>query len=1118
MADKLLRRLANVAIALALIVGLFTVGQTGLVTVANAESPTVKYAVSIYGISVDILKDGIAGLTFGPALGGDYRNSFHSHTPSGTTISGNTHRCVHNDDWLTIIEWNHNDPYVYEQCIAEGCTHSVELKQNGTTSILNDRYTQECTGDGPNVLYTELMTYDANNVGPYKMNLEYAPVYAPNGSGGYTYGGWGASHVRAMLNGADSLTNTSTYWHSVTGVEARNSSYYPEFSASMYTSQNNLFMTFPEELRGAIGARQVKYDPIINNFSASNNKSTYDKLWLVSPNEVSTTVNNDRYNHPLEGTVYEKFNGKLLAGYSNNASENTYTVVSSDGKTTDIHTRSIYLYTYEYLAAIDGSTGDFVGSANYPYGIGACFTLDRKYDPTSNVKRSSDDESRWEKISDDTWIYRFKVIDASNYRYFWENNYAGYQTDHTKANPGAIINKSGTVYNESQKVAPVSYGRVIVSKTVSDESTIPFVFHITITDEDGNSVMGVKTYSDTLFQNGKATFTLRNGESKEFILPDGYHYSITEDESAGYTSSVSSGNDSGVIDQTEDKTVTFLNQADELETESVTLKKKVTGNVINPDDEYEFYVSFEGLKALTTYAASDGTIFTADKSGSATTTITLKNGESVKFEKLPVGSKYQFLEKGGDFSATYEITDANGLNSFIQQKGTNATENKDLATAVEIVDQGEDITVEFTNEFNVTTDLLITKQVLNPPASGDDTQFEFTLNLSGMTPGMSVNSDIGRITADEDGNAEKVFYMNDGKAIVIQDLPVGVSYEVTESANAYKASYSITDGDTDDGVASSAGVALGTGMKELKQGDSTTVAFTNDVERSKLTITKTVVYGESDDLNTLFELNIRLRNDGKSEESHGQPISGEFPYEITHSDGTPSSGTLIFDRVGLSTVEMKHGDVVTINQLRVGSFYVVDEPNESDDFHGTSAEGYVLRDGTSKAEIINSVLRKASVTVSKTVTGNLGNREKDFTFTVHIEDPYERSVNGLYLYHGTQGGISVTDGELHVDGNGDGTIELRHGDSITFDVYVGAEVTITEDDYSSEGYSVTYRNNGITVSKTESQNKIAATNKNGTTIPTGILPATGGAMLLVIGIAGLFALTMAQKREKRMRT
>ena len=127
-------------------------------------------------------------------------------------------------------------------------------------------------------------------------------------------------------------------------------------------------------------------------------------------------------------------------------------------------------------------------------------------------------------------------------------------------------------------------------------------------------------------------------------------------------------------------------------------------------------------------------------------------------------------------------------------------------------------------------------------------------------------------------------------------------------------------------------------------------------------------------------------------------------------------------------------------------------------------------------------------------------------------------MNGLYLYHGTQGGISVTDGELHVDGNGDGTIELRHGDSITFDVYVGAEVTITEDDYSSEGYSVTYRNNGITVSKTESQNKIAATNKNGTTIPTGILPATGGAMLLVIGIAGLFALTMAQKREKRMRT
>ncbi|RGF13330.1 hypothetical protein DW187_01470 [Ruminococcus sp. AM16-34] len=88
------------------------------ITVYAHYKPPMKYAVAIYGICVDELESGKAGLTFGPALGESYVQKSKSHNPSGTTeIGNNAHRCVHNDNWKTIIEWNKIDPYVYEQCI-----------------------------------------------------------------------------------------------------------------------------------------------------------------------------------------------------------------------------------------------------------------------------------------------------------------------------------------------------------------------------------------------------------------------------------------------------------------------------------------------------------------------------------------------------------------------------------------------------------------------------------------------------------------------------------------------------------------------------------------------------------------------------------------------------------------------------------------------------------------------------------------------------------------------------------------------------------------------------------------------------------------------------------------
>ena len=139
----------------------------------------MRYAVAILGIGVDTLEDGsTAGLTFGPATGENYCSSYHSHTPSGKTTDGNAHRCVHDDTWQEILQWNQDDPWVYEQCVAEGCTHGINLYPQKPlyTSVMP----KTVTGDGGSALFDEI-------------DYSYSRW---NQKSSYTYHGWIASAIR----------------------------------------------------------------------------------------------------------------------------------------------------------------------------------------------------------------------------------------------------------------------------------------------------------------------------------------------------------------------------------------------------------------------------------------------------------------------------------------------------------------------------------------------------------------------------------------------------------------------------------------------------------------------------------------------------------------------------------------------------------------------------------------------------------------------------------------------------------------------------------------------------------------------------------------------------------
>ncbi|MDO5811453.1 MAG: SpaA isopeptide-forming pilin-related protein [Bacillota bacterium] len=342
--------------------------------------PSMKYAVAIYDIGVDDMEGGAkGGLTFGPALGAEaetgYVQTYHSHIPSGTTASGHAHRCVHDDDWSTIIEWNHTDPYVYEQCIDEGCTHSVKLNKNTTSTILNANFdSSKETGDGPSVLYYELIT--ETDKGKCYENLRYYPKNDEISSNS-----WGISRMRAMLNGADDLTDvTDKDYNYANDKEYRTSSDIHK-EASIYTNENCLLATFPTELQNAIGKKTIKCEAYFGkNCENKALETTYDKLWLFSINELSPTVSDEKYNHPDEGNVYAKM--KNAGDFPADSTMRKSVRMDSDPKYFTyqgiVLLRSQYTTNIVWVSSINYSGGtSYWSRANYTSDVAVGFTLSR---------------------------------------------------------------------------------------------------------------------------------------------------------------------------------------------------------------------------------------------------------------------------------------------------------------------------------------------------------------------------------------------------------------------------------------------------------------------------------------------------------------------------------------------------------------------------------------------------------------------------------------------------------------------------------------------------------------------------------------------------------------------
>ena len=199
-----------------------------------------------------------------------------------------------------------------------------------------------------------------------------------------------------------------------------------------------------------------------------------------------------------------------------------------------------------------------------------------------------------------------------------------------------------------------------------------------------------------------------------------------------------------------------------------------------------------------------------------------------------------------------------------------------------------------------------------------------------------------------------------------------------------------------------------------------------EAETGSLTVQKEVT-GTGGDTNKAFNFTVTLKPD-----SGAEAVNGEY-------------GDMIFEE-NTATFTLKHGESKTAEKLPADIQYTVTEREANQDGYTTTPEnvtGTIKNGERAEVKFINHKDKQTgNLTVSKTVSGSGASTEKDFTFTVTLDD---KTLNGDY------GDMTFTAGVAN--------FTLKHEESKTATgLPAGVEYTVTESNNS--GYTVTMNVDG----------------------------------------------------------
>ncbi len=297
--------------------------------------------------------------------------------------------------------------------------------------------------------------------------------------------------------------------------------------------------------------------------------------------------------------------------------------------------------------------------------------------------------------------------------------------------------------------------------------------------------------------------------------------------------------------------------------------------------------------------------------------------------------------------------------------------------------------------------LQVTKTVAGN--AGDKEQnFNFKVELSDKT----VSGTYGDMTFT---NGVSEFTLKDGESKTAKDLPAGVKYTVTE-----------TEANKDGYVTEYTG-KTGT----IPANDTAEATVTNTKDNGGL-IVKKIVAGNKGDRNKEFHFTVTLS--GKSSSgTDSSSINGKY-------------GDMEFTN-GVATFTLKHDESKKATGLPVGVTYTVTEAEADTDGYVTKYTGETgtINEGTQKATFTNTKEEHAKLSVQKTVTGNAGDTNKEFHFTVTLA--------------GIGSGITGTFGSMTFT-NGVAEFTLKHNETKTAEnLPAGVTYTVIEKEADTDGYT-----------------------------------------------------------------
>lgn len=248
---------------------------------------------------------------------------------------------------------------------------------------------------------------------------------------------------------------------------------------------------------------------------------------------------------------------------------------------------------------------------------------------------------------------------------------------------------------------------------------------------------------------------------------------------------------------------------------------------------------------------------------------------------------------------------------------------------------------------------------------------------------------------------------------------------------------------------------------------------------------------------------------------------GVYRYTVKETGGTDTTGAFGYDTDTTYYIDVYVGYAEDSDQLSILSVivtnsgsYTIDTTNsEQNDGYG-SVEGKkdATPDGNSTSgftpkntsgAVITNTFNTHDLTVTKTVSGNQGDKSKKFTFTIEIEGLVAEATYTVQGYSGTvtadgTGKIVLTD------------VKLADGESVVFkDLPKGAKYKVTETD--GTGYTVTGQVTTATAIGDTDANVTVNNEKDGT-IPTGILLTIAPfAALMIIGLVGVIVILKKKK-------